>query len=58
MNLIIKSARGEFFGRRILKITNTELTFQVPKSEGATVDEVIPLNDILEVHVRHKAATD
>lgn len=58
LNLIIKSARGEFFGRRILKITNTELTFQVPKSEGATVDEVIPLNDILEVHVRHKAATD
>lgn len=58
LNLVIKSARGEFTGRRILKITNTELTFQVPKAEGATVDEVIPLNDILEIQIRHKDATD
>jgi hypothetical protein len=58
LNLVIKSARGEFTGRRVLKITNTELTFQVPKGEGATVDEVIPLNDILEIQIRHKDATD
>ncbi len=56
--LVIKSARGEFSGRRILKITNTEMTFQVPKGETASVDEVIPLNDVLEIQVRHKDATD
>ena len=58
LNLVIKSARGEFTGRRILKITNTDLTFQVPKADNATVDEVIPLNDILEIQIRHKDATD
>ncbi len=58
LNLVIKSARGEFTGRRILKITNTDLTFNVPKGDEASVDEVIPLNDVLEIQIRHKDATD
>ena len=57
LSLVIKSARGDFAGRRILKITNTDLTFQVPKGE-ASVDEVIPLNDVFEIQIRHKDATD
>jgi hypothetical protein len=49
----LKSARGEFVGRRIVKITPSELYLQVG-NEGATADEMIPFTDIFEVQVRHK----
>ncbi|MBI3191060.1 MAG: hypothetical protein HYZ36_00220, partial [Pedosphaera parvula] len=57
MNLIMKTARGEFIGKRVLRITNEELCLQVP-SGGGTVDEVIPIVDIFEIQIRHKDAQD
>jgi hypothetical protein len=53
LRIHLKSARGEFLGRRIIRITPTELYLQIGK-EGATADEMIPFTDILEVQVRHK----
>lgn len=57
LNLVLKTARGEFVGKRVLRITNEELCLQIPSGAG-TVDEVVPLNDIFEIQIRHKDATD
>jgi len=53
MVLWIKSARGEFSGRRITQITPAELRLQIFKGE-ATADETIPFVEIFEVQIRHK----
>ncbi len=53
LRIHLKSSRGDFIGRRITRITPTELYLQVAK-EDATADEMIPFTEILEVQVRHK----
>jgi len=53
LRIHLKSARGDFVGRRITRITPAELYLQVG-NEGATADEMIPFADIFEVQVRHK----
>lgn len=53
MVLIIKAARGEFIGKRITNVSQTELHLQVFKGE-ATHDEMIPFNEIQEVRIQHK----
>jgi len=52
----IKSARGDFVGKRISRITPSELYLQVFK-ESATADEKIPFAEIMEVQIRHKDLT-
>jgi hypothetical protein len=49
----IKSGRGDFTGRRIMRITPSELYLQV-FHDNATADEMIPFIEILEVQIRHK----
>lgn len=49
----IKAARGHFVGKRISRITPSELYLQVFK-DNATADEMIPFAEILEVQIRHK----
>jgi len=49
----IKSGRGDFTGRRIIRISPTELYLQV-FHDNATADEMIPFVEILEVQIRHK----
>jgi hypothetical protein len=53
--LVIKSARGEFIGQRVSRISNNELHLQL-RSGGASSEVMIPFNDITEVSVRHKDA--
>jgi len=53
MVVCIKSGRGDFTGRRITRITPTELYLQV-FHDNATADEMIPFIEVLEVQVRHK----
>jgi hypothetical protein len=53
MVIHIKSGRGDFTGRRITRITPTELYLQVFHG-NATADEMIPFVEVLEVQVRHK----
>jgi hypothetical protein len=53
MVVFIKSARGDFAGRRIVNITANDLTLQTFKAE-ATANEVIPFTDMFEVQIRHK----
>ncbi len=49
----IKSSRGEFTGRRIIKITQDELYLQTFNGQ-ATADEMIPIIEVMEVQIRHK----
>jgi hypothetical protein len=49
----IKSDRGNFVGKRISRITQSELYLEVFK-ENATAEEMIPFVEILEVQIRHK----
>lgn len=49
----IKAARGEYIGKRITRITPTDLFLQVFK-EGVTADEMIPFIEITEVQIIHK----
>ena len=51
--LQIKSARGEFVGRRISRIGPNDFDLEVFK-ENATANETIPFIDLYEVHIRHK----
>jgi hypothetical protein len=53
--LVIKSARGEFIGQRISRISNNEIHLQL-RSGGASAEVMIPFNDITEVSLRHKDA--
>ncbi len=53
--VVIRSARGEFTGRRIPNINQTELYLQVFK-DNVTADEMIPFGEILEVQLKHKDA--
>lgn len=49
----IQSSRGDFTGKRISRITPTDLYLQIFK-DGATADEMIPFGEIMEVQIRHK----
>ena len=51
--LTIKASRGQFVGRRISRITASELYLQVA-SKNASADEMIPFVEIAEVQIRHK----
>jgi hypothetical protein len=53
MLIYIKSARGDFVGKRISRITPSELYLEVFKEE-ATAEEMIPFMEVLEVQIRHK----
>ena len=55
MVVVIKAVRGEFVGKRISRVTQTELYLQVFKDE-ASHDEMLPFAEILEVRIRHKDA--
>ncbi|MEP6662356.1 MAG: hypothetical protein ABJC04_01715 [Verrucomicrobiota bacterium] len=54
--LEIKSARGEFSGKRISRITQTELYLQVVK-DHVSHDEMIPFSEIQQISVRPEPAT-
>lgn len=56
LRIYIKSARGDFVGKRISRITPSELYLQVFK-ENATSEEMIPFVEIVEVQIRHKDLT-
>jgi hypothetical protein len=51
--LMITASRGQFVGRRIIRITPNELYLQVFKN-NASADEMIPFAEISEVQIRHK----
>lgn len=53
--IYIKSARGEYVGRRLSSIQANEVILQVQKGE-ATADVIIPFPEIFEVHVRPRTA--
>ncbi|HSH93082.1 MAG TPA: hypothetical protein VK968_02975, partial [Roseimicrobium sp.] len=53
--LVMKTARGEFLGKRVSKITTTDITLQLAL-EGGGSEETFPLNDIFEIQIRHKDA--
>jgi hypothetical protein len=57
MVILVKSSRGDFTGKRIPRITQTELYLQVFKEE-ASAEEMIPFGEIQEVQVRHKDLAD
>jgi hypothetical protein len=56
LRIHIKSARGDFVGKRISRITASDLCLQVFK-EDATSEEMIPFVEITEVEIRHKDLT-
>ena len=53
---VMKTARGEFVGRRITKITPADITLAIG-DENAYYDQLITYNDILEIEIRHKEPT-
>jgi hypothetical protein len=56
LRVCIHSSRGDFVGKRITRVTPSELYLQVFK-DSATADEMIPFVEILEVQIRHKDLT-
>lgn len=51
--LQVQAARGTFLGKRISKITQSELHLEIFK-EQATAEEMIPFTEIQEVQIRHR----
>jgi hypothetical protein len=55
MVIFINSARGQFTGQRISRITGNELHLHVQKG-GASEEVVVPFTEIQEVQLKHKDA--
>jgi hypothetical protein len=55
MLLVIRSARGEYHGTRVSRITSNDLHLQVVKG-GASEEVLIPFTEIKEVQLKHKDA--
>ena len=53
LRIHVKAVRGDFVGKRITRVTPSELYLEVFK-ESATADEMIPFVEIVEVQIRHK----
>lgn len=53
MLIHINSSRGDFAGKRISRITQTELYLQIVK-EDVSSEEMLPFSEIMEVQIRHK----
>ena len=53
--VVIKSARGEYVGKRISRLTTDELHLQTFKGD-ASEDVALPFNEISEVQVKHRDA--
>ena len=53
LRIHIKAVRGDFVGKRITRVTPSELYLEVFK-ESASADEMIPFVEIIEVQIRHK----
>jgi len=53
--LIIKSARGEYAGNRLVRINPNDFTLLVTKG-GASNEVLIPYTEVQEVHLKHKDA--
>ena len=53
MVLYIQAMRGQFVGKRITKISPTDLHLLIFRS-AASAEEVIPLIEIQEVQIRHQ----
>jgi hypothetical protein len=55
MELVIKSARGEYTGQRISRIAANDLHLQVQKG-GASEEVMIPFVEVQEIQLKHKDA--
>lgn len=55
--LVIRSVRGEYIGRRISRISMSDLHIQV-QAGGASSEAMIPFEEIREVILRHKDAQE
>jgi len=55
MVLSFKTARGEYVGQRIARISANELHLQVAQGD-ASAEVMIPFNDIKEIQLKHKDA--
>ena len=44
--------RGEYWAKRIPKITQTDLTIQCPQEGGGTLDQTIQIAEITAIHIR------
>ncbi|HEX4342233.1 MAG TPA: hypothetical protein VH255_02520, partial [Verrucomicrobiae bacterium] len=55
MVLVLKTARGEYIGQRISRISANELHLQVEQG-GASSEVMIPFNDIKEIQLKHQDA--
>ncbi|HXR07570.1 MAG TPA: hypothetical protein VN765_09590 [Candidatus Acidoferrum sp.] len=53
MLILITAERGNYVGKRISRITPSEIYLEVFKGD-ATAEEMIPFIEILEVQIRHK----
>lgn len=53
MLILVTAERGNFVGKRISRITSSEIYLEVFKGD-ATAEEMIPFIEILEVQIRHK----
>ena len=57
MLLIFFTTGGDYIGKRINKVTQSDLTLVIQK-ESAFCDIEIAINDIREIHIRHKDAPE
>lgn len=46
------TTRGEFWAKRIPKISQTDITIQCPQEGGGTTDQVCQIADVKEIHLR------
>ncbi len=56
--LVFNTVRGQYISQHVTKVGQADITVQIEAEGGATCDETFPFNDIQEVQIRHREATD
>ncbi|MBM3876322.1 MAG: hypothetical protein FJ386_06340 [Verrucomicrobia bacterium] len=56
--LVFNTVRGQFITQHVVKATQADMTVKIEAENGASCDESFPFNDIQEIQIRHREATD
>jgi hypothetical protein len=56
--LVFNTVRGQYISQHVTKVGQADITVQIEAENGATCDENFPFNDIQEIQIRHRDATD
>ena len=56
--LVFNTVRGQFITQHVVKSSQADMTVKIEAEGGASCDQTFQFNDIQEIQIRHREATD